>query len=107
MFAINCLKKMFVGFDCTKESKVFIPIEVEAIELDGCIVSEKKTLTIEEADTDNSEEEQEQKPVEDVSEVRPAAEDELEFNCDERELIRILEEKEKENDEEHNRFSMC
>ena len=107
MFAIDCLKKMFLEFDCTKESKVLVPIEVEATELDGGIVSEKKTLTIEEADTDNSEEEQEPKPVDNVDEVRPATEDELEFNCDERELIRILEEKEKENDEEHNRFSMC
>ena len=107
MSAIDCLKKMFLEFDCTKESKVFIPIQVEETELDGSVVTEKKPLTIEEADTDNSEEEQEQKPVEDVDEVRPATEDELEFNCDERELIRILEEQEKENDEEHNRFSMC
>jgi hypothetical protein len=74
------------------------------------VVEEKKTLTIEDVDTDNSDEDINvfEEPV---SIVRNASEDSLlEFECDERELIKILEEKEKEEseyDQERKRFSMC
>jgi len=105
MSFIDCFKKMFIDFGCTKETKAFTPIHVESVKLDE--VPTEKPLTIEEADTDNSEEEQE---LHEASEALKSLEDELEFNCDEKELVRILEEKEKEaaeTDAEHNRFSMC
>jgi hypothetical protein len=86
------------------------------------VVDEIKPLTIEEVDTDGSEYEMpfeekndvlefeynDEMPMEEelVDEVRPAS-DALEFECDERELIQILEEKEKEKGEDDHRFSMC
>ena len=79
------------------------------------VVEEKNPLTIEDVDTDGSEYEmpfEEKNDVlefdyeeeEQVDEVRPTSD---EFDCDERELVEILEEKEKEEDEDHHRFSMC
>lgn len=105
--------KFFNEFDCRKQPVI---VKKDETELDASIhneakpvVEEKKPLTIEEADTDGSVEDTiiVEETVEE--EVRPASENNLlEFDCDERELIKILEEKEKDDeDEDRHRFSMC
>lgn len=73
---------------------------------------EKKKLTIEDVDTDNSDDDVaifEDHYIEAPESVENNVNnEELEFQCDERELIKKIEEEEKENvDEDRKRFSMC
>jgi hypothetical protein len=103
------LSKFFKDIDCRKQSVVVKKDELDAsVNDEKVVIEETKPLTVEEADTDNSDDDINvfEEPV---SVVRNASEDTLlEFDCDERELIKILEEKEEsENDQERKRFSMC
>jgi hypothetical protein len=120
----EAVKKEEPELDSTvhNETKIVVeeikPLTIEETKL---VVDEIKPLTIEDVDTDGSEYEipleeknnvlefeyNNETPMEEelVDEVRPAC-DALEFECDERELIQILEDKEKEQPEDDHRFSM-
>lgn len=127
----ECLTKFLQSLDCRKKPAVSEPIltsNVDTAEKDNLTpqpdlelalqtdledesepepakIEEIKPLTIEEADADDSEEEI---PIIEDRHVRNSHySEDLEFECDERELIKILDEKEKEDkDEDRHRFSM-
>lgn len=117
----ECLTKFLQSLDCRKQITVSEPIptlNIDAAEQDNLApqpvldtipepteIEEVKPLTIEEADTDDSEEEI--PIIEDRNARNSHYSEDLEFECDERELIKILDEKEKEDeDEDRHRFSM-
>jgi hypothetical protein len=128
----ECLTKFLQSLDCRKKPAVSEPIltsNIDAAEQDNLApqsdldtapqsdldtipepteIEEVKPLTIEEADTDDSEDSEEEIPIiEDRNARNSHYSEDLEFECDERELIKILDEKEKEDeDEDRHRFSM-
>jgi hypothetical protein len=130
----ECLTKFLQSLDCRKKPAVSEPIptlNIDAAEQDNLApqpvldtapqsdleaesepepteIEEIKPLTIEEADTDDTEDSEEEIPIiEDRNARNSHYSEDLEFECDERELIKILDEKEKEDeDEDRHRFSM-
>jgi hypothetical protein len=130
----ECLTKFLQSLDCRKQITVSEPIptlNIDAAEQDNLApqpdlelalqtdldaesepepaeIEEIKPLTIEEADADDTEDSEEEIPIiEDRNARNSHYSEDLEFECDERELIKILDEKEKEDeDEDRHRFSM-